>query len=625
LLILSGYLTIVGMDDKYSPQAFQVLNTLIRIIEKYNLLEKNPRVFGGGITVYPSQMRVIDLAGRCPGINITELARRLEITRASASELAARLVNGGLIRKGRDEGNNKEVALYITDDCRPIFEEINHRHAKMFAELNSLLAARNETDFDSVITVLQKIDSFLAAFIAEDRPGPVKSKETAPDVLPHWNYTQEYEAESRQIMETCLEKVPMYRDWRALDPGPGFPVDERYAALPALTKKMVRDHFPDGTLPAGLELQKGLDSGDIQLVETSGTTDDKITNIWNQQWWNASEAASWKLNGVLSQIATGYHHEAILVNPKNVGIKSDKVDLPFEKRRLGRFLYLNEKTDPLAWTPALMDRMIKDMERFQPVILEANPSYLARLCRYIADSGKTVFQPRAIVFTYEFAAGFHYRQIRKVFNNTPLISSYGTTETGYVFLECQSGKLHQNSDYCRVDFQPFKPEYGGPRTGRILVTPLQNTWSYYLRFDTGDIVQIAESGKCACGREHGIVLSAIAGRQANLTLTTAGRPVTLQQLDTVMDQLGDFEMFRLEQTDAGTYELYLVSRRKDTARLNKKAESILKDLYGAGANITVFNKADIAPSASGKYLISRAAFPIDLNEYLDVAKGKNNE
>ena len=211
-----------------------------------------------------------------------------------------------------------------------------------------------------------------------------------------------------------------------------------------------------------------------------------------------------------------------------------------EKRRLARFLYLNEKTDPLSWSPELMDRMIEELNIFKPAVLEANPSYLARFCRYITAHNKTVFQPGIIVFTYEYPAGFHYRQIRQVFQ-VPMVSSYGTTETGYVFMQCEHGKLHQNSEFCRVDFQPFKTEQGGPFLGRILVTPFDNPWNYFIRFDTGDMVHLEESGKCACGRNSGLILDSINGRQVNLTLTCTGRLVTLFELDNALSRVEEIE------------------------------------------------------------------------------------
>jgi len=264
-----------------------------------------------------------------------------------------------------------------------------------------------------------------------------------------------------------------------------------------------------------------------------------------------------------------------------------------------------------------MDRMIGELNIFQPAVLEANPSYLARLCRYIAASGQTVFQPGAIVFTYEYPTNFQYRQINQVFKGVPLVSSYGTTETGYVFMQCEAGKLHQNSEFCRVDFQPFKPEHGGPLLGRILVTPLNNPWSYFVRFDTGDIVCLEESGKCSCGRNSGLILSAIAGRKVNLTLTCSGRLVTLHELDSVMERLEGVEQYKLIQTNPGVYELHLVSRREDSEGLKTEAGSLLETLYGPEAEIKVIRDRDIAPENSGKYLIARTALPIDLDNYLD--------
>jgi phenylacetate-CoA ligase len=371
-------------------------------------------------------------------------------------------------------------------------------------------------------------------------------------------------------------------------------------------------------LPGNKDLRRAITSGEIELVGSSGTIDDKITNIWNQTWWDASERASWKYNTHINKIATGEHKEAILVNPKNVGVISDDEDLPTEKRRLGRFLFLNEKTDPLSWTPAYMERMIAELNSFRPAVLEANPSYLARLCRYITAHDQQIFQPGMITFTYEYPTHLHYRQIRRVFAS-PMASSYGTTETGYVFMMCEQGNFHQNSEFCRVDFQPFKLEHGGPLLGRILVTPFNNPWNYMLRFDTGDLVHLEESGKCICGRNSGLILSSIAGRKINLTLTCSGRLVTLSELDNAVSTLHGIDQYKLIQVNPRSYELHLVSPRSDKEQLRAEASAILDKLYGPEASIVVIFDTDIPPESSGKYLISRALFPIEMDHYLDIS------
>ena len=307
-------------------------------------------------------------------------------------------------------------------------------------------------------------------------------------------------------------------------------------------------------------------------------------------------------------MATGEHPEAILVNARNVGIISDEEDLPMEKRRLARFLYLNEKTDPTAWTPQLLDRMIEELEAFRPVILEGNPSLLAKFSRYIAHNRKKVFQPGAIVFTYEFPSRLAYKQVGKVFK-CPAISSYGSTETGYVLMQCEKGKLHQNIKSCRLDFQPLKPEHGDPHIGRMLVTTFDNPWYYMLHFDVGDFARLDKEQKCACGRNDGWIIAEVEGRWTNTTLDTQGRLVTLNQLDKEVSALKNIDEYRLEQPAPGEYKLFLVSKRKDKDKLTKEAEEKLRKVYGKKAGVAVIYEEQLAPEDSGKYSLAKTLFP----------------
>ncbi len=434
-----------------------------------------------------------------------------------------------------------------------------------------------------------------------------------------YSFSPEYYEKSREALEKSLS-LGAYKAWRACEPGPGYPIDARYAALPALTKKDIREHFPDGFVPRDRDVQKGLESGEIDFAQTSGSSDTvRVTNIWNQEWWDASERASWTLNSQAARLAGADRPEAILANALNVGFISDDGDLPLEKRRLARFLYLNEKTDPSRWTDAIMDRMLRELEIFRPVILEANPSLLAKLCRYAAAKRRAVFQPGLITFTYEYPSSLHLRQVRQVFKS-PLASSYGTTETGYIFMQCEAGKFHQNSAYCRVDIQPLKEEHGGPEAGRMLVTTFDNPWYYMLRFDVGDIARVDKEHRCPCGRDSGIILSAIEGRFANATLDCAGRLVTLRRLDETMGTVKDLDEYRLEQPAPGVYSVHVATGRKDREKLESELAQKLRRLYGRGAEISIIYEDFLSPEDSGKYRLAKTLFPLKIEDYLDAAK-----
>jgi phenylacetate-coenzyme A ligase PaaK-like adenylate-forming protein len=431
-----------------------------------------------------------------------------------------------------------------------------------------------------------------------------------------FRFPPDYHKKSLEALEASL-KLGAYASWRAADPGPSYPIDARYAALPALTKSDIRRHFPGGFVPPEKDVKKGIASGEISFVQTSGSADAvKVTNIWYQKWWDTSERASWKLNSVAVRLADGDQPEAILANPRNVGFISDEADLPFEKRRLARFLYLNEKTDPSRWSAGLMGRMLRELDIFKPAILEANPSLLAKLCRYAAGTRQPVFQPGLITFTYEYPSSLHLRQIRRVFSS-PLASSYGTTETGYIFMQCEAGRFHQNSDFCRVDIQPLQKEHGGPDLGRILVTTFANPWYYMFRFDVGDLARLDAAQDCPCGRKSGIIVSAIEGRFVNATLDTAGRLVTLRRLDNAMGTISDIDEYRLEQSAPGVCVLRLSTSRNDREKLEREVTLKLRKIYGQAAEITIVYEDFLCPEDTGKYCLAKTLFPLKIEDYLE--------
>ncbi|MBN1594948.1 hypothetical protein JW933_03385 [candidate division FCPU426 bacterium] len=408
-------------------------------------------------------------------------------------------------------------------------------------------------------------------------------------------------------MAVGLATVPVYSSWQQHDPGENCPVDQRYAALSELTKNDLRQHFPQGLVPRHCNVAEGLQRGEIEFVQSSGTTAERVTNIWHQSWWNASEASSWKLNSHTAQL-DGTQREAILASALNVGILSDK-DLTLQDRRLSRFLFLNEKAGASEWTDRHYERMLQELEAFQPVVLEANPSLLARLAWWALDKGAPVFQPRIIVFTYEFSSSIHLRCIRRVFS-APLVSSYGATEAGYVFMQCEHGSLHQNTDFCRVDFQPLKAEHGGPQLGRILLTTFHHPWVSLIKFDVGDLVRLHDSHSCPCGRNEGFLLSSLEGRLANATFTPEGRLVTTKQADDTLaavDGIRDYQLVHLARNDY-TLQL-LVDANPDL--VVPAAAAALRSLYGKNMRVRIEPAVDILPGVSGKYRRTHAVFHFD--------------
>jgi len=409
-----------------------------------------------------------------------------------------------------------------------------------------------------------------------------------------------------QALDHALNDVPFYERWKKHDPGPQHPVEERYAALPRLTKRDIRAHMPKGFVPRDRDFKAGLESGEVELVTTSGTTEDRSSIVWYQKWWDASELAAATLHAGLDEVINGHQREAVLTTPLCAGTVCHIGDLPMEERTLGRLLFLNQQADPTRWLSRDMDRIIHEIESFKPQLLEADPAYLAILCRYAADSGRTLFKPEFISLSYEFPSCLCYRQIRRAFPGTPVLSSYGSTETGHLLTECEHGRFHQNTAYCHLDFQPLKTARGDPGVGRLLVTTLNNPWVSLLRFDIGDLVQL-ETKACPCGRSAGLTVARVLGRVRDLTFVENGRAIPVDELDRIVGQTDTLVTYQMEQTARSEYLFRYVNASGQQAPVSAILSG-LKSLYGAGARITLRPESTIPAEPSGKFRLARTIF-----------------
>jgi phenylacetate-CoA ligase len=436
---------------------------------------------------------------------------------------------------------------------------------------------------------------------------------TSPSI-PAPVYPPEYRALAKTALETALSTAPAYGSWRRYDRGASADIFERYRAMPVLTKADLRQHQPAGFVPAGRDLAAALARGEVELVKTSGSTSDAVTNVWCQKWWNASEASSWKLHAATASAGLGDHREAILASPRCVGFACDVGYLSMQARTLSHYLFLTEKADPAKWNARFCDRMVDELARFQPKVLEANPSFLSVLCRYALKHNRQVHQPAVVTLTYENPSLIHLRHIRNVFQ-CPVLSSYGATESAYVFMQCEAGRLHQNVEHCHVDFQPLAPRHGGPMVGRILVTTFHNPWRALIRFDMGDLVRLAAE-PCPCGRREGLTLAAIEGRVANATLSPAGNLITQSQADAAIGEVAGVDQYELVQTGAAALSLRYVSDTRAAKVIRPELRASLRRCYGSSVKIVSRQVRALSPVRGVKYRLSRADFTIDIHDLL---------
>jgi hypothetical protein len=283
--------------------------------------------------------------------------------------------------------------------------------------------------------------------------------------------------------------------------------------------------------------------------------------------------------------------EAVLTTPVCGGATCHIGVRTREERTVDGMLFLNQVADPTHWTDAELERMLAEWNDLRPDGVEADPAYLAALCRYAEHKRIAMHAPAFVTLTYEQITRAAKRAIARMLPSSSLLSLYGATEAGVLFMECSAGKLHHNARHSHIELIDV-----GDQLGRVVVTTLGRTWMPLLRYDIGDLVQLAD-GPCACGRaEEGFLLERIEGRASDAPTSSDGRLYSPARIDDLVDD-ADASLAQWQLAPAPSHGWVL--RVVGSADAGQAAAQALEQALGAPVAPVV--EAAILPEGSGKY------------------------
>lgn len=135
------------------------------IINKISRIEKKAIFSVDGIQLTVQQIHLIDLIGRFPDINITELANTSGVTKGAVSQKLSWLEKRKFIIKVRGEGNNKETFVKLTDLGWKAFKVHEKYHEKFDRELFDTIKNMSEENTELVNLILSKVDNIFTRFL----------------------------------------------------------------------------------------------------------------------------------------------------------------------------------------------------------------------------------------------------------------------------------------------------------------------------------------------------------------------------------------------------------------------------------------------------------------------------
>jgi phenylacetate-CoA ligase len=397
-----------------------------------------------------------------------------------------------------------------------------------------------------------------------------------------------------------IDEVPLYAG-RAQPPASEEPeaIAAWLGALPTVAKRDLRRGFPKSMVRKSCDLKQAMLEGVVEIIATSGTTDNRLQVLWEWSWWDPQEREAMRLNArVAEAMAPGRTFaEAVLTTPVCGGSTCHIGTLTRAERTIDGMLFLNQVADPSLWNDGELERMVAEWNDLRPDGVEADPQYLAALCRYALAHQIGLHAPAFVTLTYEQTTRAALRTLARALPATGLYSLYGATEAGVLFMECARGRLHHNTRHSHIELLD-----AGGGLARVVVTTLGRAWMPLLRYDIGDLVQVVD-GPCACGRDDGgYLLARIEGR-ANDAVEVGGKLWTPATLDDVVDGADEtivhWQLARSEADDK--WILHTVGGSDGGARAAAALTAAL------GTAVEARPAPMIQPEASGKYRIVRSS------------------
>jgi DNA-binding MarR family transcriptional regulator len=135
----------------------QIHDLILKVITSYNEKEKAPIELPNGSFVYKAEMHTVVAIGNLPGINVTDLAAKLSITKGAISQMAKKLLKKQFILKQKDSDNDKEIKLYLSEKGKMLCKGHNDAMNDLVAEMESRLGNIEKDKIEFLIKFLHAV------------------------------------------------------------------------------------------------------------------------------------------------------------------------------------------------------------------------------------------------------------------------------------------------------------------------------------------------------------------------------------------------------------------------------------------------------------------------------------
>ncbi|KGM97507.1 capsular biosynthesis protein [Clostridium novyi A str. 4552] len=240
-----------------------------------------------------------------------------------------------------------------------------------------------------------------------------------------------------------------------------------------------------------------------------------------------------------------------------------------------------------------MDKYIDLIEKFDPDFIQAYPSSIIILSKYINETNRKINckNLKSIICASENIYEAQRNDIEKAFG-VRVYSFYGHTEHACIGGECEkSNYYHIQSEY---GYMELIDEYDNQITnenglGEIVATGFNNYVVPFIRYKTCDIA-VNTNEKCSCGRNYKLIKK-IDGRKQEQIITKSKAKVALTSIIYAQhfDIMGKIKNWQMQQDEVGKIKFRIQKEKglnnEELSEIANKIKIALNDDLDVTINI----------------------------------------
>jgi len=139
----------------------ELVERFYHITGKINKTRNNLISFEGTEPLNTAAIHLIDVIGKHPDYNATQIAEVLGNTKGAVSQMTAKLERKGLIHRQKSSASEKEVTFLLTESGQKVFDGHEKLHEELYERLNDILCEFSEDDVAKIKKAFDSIDSCL--------------------------------------------------------------------------------------------------------------------------------------------------------------------------------------------------------------------------------------------------------------------------------------------------------------------------------------------------------------------------------------------------------------------------------------------------------------------------------